>query len=237
MLVDLGWCDYPAESNAIIVAAAAAAATESGPVRITVHGVAYNLDFETMRQVRADDDARWRRIRFDTGLTWLEHGANYQPYPVGGGSRAVYAWRAHGNPKSGEVGVLRDTLTRLSPQPVPARDGAAPTSSFQAEWHHLARATTTPDVDAPGGGGGGGGAGGGEGGSSGGGPPHIYTRAPKAPYEQYLAQTEQFSHPDKACNVTIYSGDWGETCQALTVVHGKRFAVLNMANAFGKGGG
>jgi hypothetical protein len=65
----------------------------------------------------------------------------------------------------------------------------------------------------------------------------IYTPAPTEPYELFLKQAQQFQHPGKGCNVTVYSGDWGEVCQALTVVNGKRFAVLNMANAFVKGGG
>ena len=41
----------------------------------------------------------------------------------------------------------------------------------------------------------------------------------------------------KVCSVIVSSGDWGEVTARMTKEHGTTFASLNMANAYGPGGG
>jgi hypothetical protein len=43
--------------------------------------------------------------------------------------------------------------------------------------------------------------------------------------------------PTSTCVVRVLPGDWGEVTHALTKQYGKCFASLNMANAYGPGGG
>lgn len=43
--------------------------------------------------------------------------------------------------------------------------------------------------------------------------------------------------PDGGCRVRVLPGDWGEVTQAVTKEYGTTFACLNMANAYGPGGG
>ena len=43
--------------------------------------------------------------------------------------------------------------------------------------------------------------------------------------------------PTSSCVVRVLPGDWGEVTHALTKQYGACFASLNMANAYGPGGG
>ena len=43
--------------------------------------------------------------------------------------------------------------------------------------------------------------------------------------------------PSGSCTVRVLPGDWGEVTLALTKEYGTTFAALNMANAYGPGGG
>jgi hypothetical protein len=53
------------------------------------------------------------------------------------------------------------------------------------------------------------------------------------PYRNFLEAMPHYVTSE----LSLYQGDWGEVTQALTAVHKEHFAVLNMANAFCKGGG
>ena len=56
-------------------------------------------------------------------------------------------------------------------------------------------------------------------------------------WRERAKQAESTAVTGVPCRVVVLPGDWGEVTLALTKEYGRTFASLNMANAYGPGGG
>lgn len=69
-------------------------------------------------------------------------------------------------------------------------------------------------------------------------PTARYHRLARQNVKRWWQQAQQTQQSQQAtCRVLVLPGDWGEVTHALTKEYGHIFASLNMANAYGPGGG